>query len=254
MFSVLLNTTTPGSSTPAFSAPTDFATVDNPNFAIIKDVNNDGKPDMITGDAAAPNAISVFLNTTVYALPVELASFSSSVNGNNVALSWNTVSEENNSGFEIERNSFGAGWTKIGFVNGKGTTNSPHNYSFTDNAISSGRYSYRLKQIDYNGNYKYYDLQNEVVIGVPDKFALMQNYPNPFNPATVISYQLPFDGFVSLKIFDMSGREVSQLVNEVKTAGYYTVSFDAKNLSSGTYFYKLTTDKFSDVKKMVVVK
>ncbi|MBN8571781.1 MAG: T9SS type A sorting domain-containing protein [Ignavibacteria bacterium] len=254
LFSVLLNTTTPGSSTPTFSAPTDFATVQNPFFAVIKDVNNDGKPDMITGNSSAPNAISVFLNTAVYALPVELASFTSSVSGNNVMLNWNTVSEENNSGFEVERSSFGAGWNKVGFIAGKGTVNTQQNYSFTENNLNSGRYSYRLKQIDYNGNYKYYDLQNEVVIGVPDKFALMQNYPNPFNPSTKINYELPITNFVNLKIFDIAGKEVAQLINGVQQAGYYAVDFNAAGLSSGTYFYKLTSDKFSDVKKMVVVK
>ncbi len=162
--------------------------------------------------------------------------------------------EENNSGFDIERNSFGTGWNKIGFIAGKGTVNTPQNYLFSDNGLNSGRYSYRLKQIDYNGNYKYYDLQNEVLIGVPNKFALMQNYPNPFNPSTKINYELPINGFVSLKIFDITGKEVAQLVNGVQQAGYYAVDFNAVSLSSGTYFYKLTSDKFSDVKKMVLVK
>lgn len=120
--------------------------------------------------------------------------------------------------------------------------------------MATGHYNYRLKQIDYNGNYKYYDLTNEVIIGIPQKYSLVQNYPNPFNPVSVIGYQLPASGFVSLTVFDISGREVVNLVNEFKEAGFYSVTFDAKSLSSGTYFYKLSTDEFSDVKKMVVVK
>jgi len=251
--SILMNTTTPGASTPTFAAKTDLSSGSSSIGNFTGDFNLDGKPD-IAGANRLENTLSVFLNTAIFPLPVELASFTSSVNGNNVMLNWNTSSEENNSGFDVERNSFGTGWNKIGFVEGKGTTNITQNYSFTDNGLNSGRYSYRLKQTDYNGNYKYYDLQNEVVVGVPSKFALMQNYPNPFNPNTVLSYQLPVDGFTSLKIYDMSGKEVKQLVNEVQQAGYYAVDFNAASLSSGTYFYKLTSDKFSDVRKMVVVK
>ena len=249
--SVMLNTTTPGASTPTFGTRTDFTVGSSPSLVAIADLNGDGKRDLAIANANSNN-VSVLLSTVV--LPVELASFTSSVNGNNVMLNWNTVMEENNSGFEIERNSFGAGWTKIGFIAGKGTTNTPQNYSFTDNELNSGRYSYRLKQIDYNGNYKYYELQNEVIIGVPNKFALMQNYPNPFNPSTIINYQLAINSFVSLKIYDISGREVKQLVNTIQPAGYYAVDFNAAGLSSGTYFYKLTSDKFSDVKKMVIIK
>jgi len=252
--SIMLNTTTAGSSTPSFAARTDFTTVVTPYGLASADFNLDGKPDIVCPNGNPAGPLSVFLNTAFYPLPVELTSFTSSVNGNNVSLSWNTVSEENNSGFEIERNSFGEGWKKVGFVNGSGTTNQTHSYSFADNALASGRYSYRLKQIDYNGNYKYFDLQNEVVVGVPAKFALMQNYPNPFNPVTRINYELPITNYVSIKIFDISGKEVAQIVNEVKQAGYYSVSFNASALSSGTYFYKLTTDNFSDVKKMVVAK
>ncbi|MBN8569251.1 MAG: T9SS type A sorting domain-containing protein [Ignavibacteria bacterium] len=252
--SIMLNTTTAGSSTPSFAARTDFATVTTPYGLSSADFNLDGKPDAVCANGNPAGPLSVFLNTAFYPLPVELASFTSSVNGNNVMLNWNTVMEENNSGFEIERNSFGAEWNKIGFVAGKGTTNTQQSYSFTDNGLNSGRYSYRLKQIDYNGNYKYYDLQNEVVIGVPSKFALMQNYPNPFNPSTIINYQLAINSFVSLKIYDISGREVKQLVNTIQPAGYYTVSFDAKNLSSGMYFNSLKAGEYSSVKKMVLVK
>jgi hypothetical protein len=254
VMSISINNTAPGSPTPSFSPRVDFPAVISTHGLSSADFNLDGKPDIVCTNANPAGPLSVFLNTLVYALPVELASFTSSVNGNNVMLNWNTVSEENNSGFEIERSSFGNGWKKVGFVNGKGTTNIAQNYSFTDNGLNSGRYLYRLKQIDYNGNYKYYDLQNEVVIGVPQKFALMQNYPNPFNPTTKINYEIPVNGFVALKIFDISGREVMQLVNQVQQAGYYAVVFNAAGLSSGTYFYKLSTDKFNAVKKMVVIK
>lgn len=192
-------------------------------------------------------------------LPVELASFTSNVNANNVKLNWSTVSELNNSGFEIERKSASSNWNKIGFVNGNGTVNNSSSYSYTDNNLGSGVYSYRLKQIDYNGNYEYFNLSNEVIVGVPAKFNLSQNYPNPFNPSTKINYDLPFDSKVSLKLFDMTGREVAVILNSAQTAGYHTVQFNGLSLSSGVYFYTLTAEggnaaKFISTKKMILVK
>ena len=186
-------------------------------------------------------------------LPVELSSFTSLINNRDVTLNWSTSSEVNNSGFDIERSSNGT-WSKVGNVSGNGTTNSAMNYSYTDRGLTSGNYSYRLKQIDFNGNFEYFNLSNEVNIGVPAAYELSQNYPNPFNPSTSISFNIPTDGIVSLKLFDMSGKEVSTLVNEVKTAGYYSVNFNAANLTSGIYFYELRADNFSAVKKMMLVK
>lgn len=187
-------------------------------------------------------------------LPVELSSFSSSVIGNNVRLSWSTISELNNAGFDIQRKSEHGDWVKIGNVKGKGTTNNTEVYSFEDKNIPSGKYNYRLKQIDYNGNYEYFNLSAEVIVGVPAKFELSQNFPNPFNPATMISYQMPVSGFVSLNIYDITGKVVAELVNEVKDAGYYTVKFDASKLSSGMYFYKIQAGEFTSIKKMMLVK
>ncbi|MBX7047001.1 MAG: T9SS type A sorting domain-containing protein [Ignavibacteria bacterium] len=194
---------------------------------------------------------------TVY--PVELSSFTSSVNKRNVTLNWSTVNEENNSGFAIERkNSSSDEWSKIGNVRGVGTTNSPIDYSYSDKNLSTGKYNYRLKQVDFNGNFKYYDLTNEVIIGTPEKFDLLQNYPNPFNPSTKINYDLPFESKVQIKIFDMTGREVAQIVNETKTAGYYTAQFNASAMASGVYFYTISANggnrSFVKTMKMALVK
>jgi len=189
-----------------------------------------------------------------FQLPVELASFSSTINENTVNLNWITNSEINNYGFDIERSLSNGEWSIIGFVNGNGTSSSFNNYTYTDRNLASGNYSYRLKQIDFNGNFEYFNLSNEVVIGVPEKFELSQNYPNPFNPSTKINYNLPADGMVSIKIFDMSGKEVMSLVNEVMTAGYYSVSFNGSNLSSGNYFYRLSAADFTATKKMILLK
>ncbi len=190
------------------------------------------------------------------ALPIELGLFTSSIsNERNVVLNWSTMNEVNNSGFEIERSVIGSViWKKQGYVIGNGTTEEITNYSFTDAAVPSGTYQYRLKQIDYNGNYEYHNLNNEVIIGVPIQFDLFQNYPNPFNPSTKIGYAVSIPGNITLKIYTVSGMEVATVVNETKTAGYYVAEFTATNLSSGIYFYKLSAGNFTGVKKMILIK
>jgi len=188
-------------------------------------------------------------------LPVELSSFISNVTGTDVTLNWTTASELNNSGFDIERKNAESGnWSKVGNVTGNGTVSTPQNYSFTDRGLTTGKYNYRLKQIDFNGNFEYFNLSNEVGIGIPENYSLSQNYPNPFNPSTKISYELPMDGMVSLRLFDMAGREVASIVNEVQNAGYYTVNFNASSLSSGVYFYTISSNNFIATKKLMLVK
>ncbi|HMR40868.1 MAG TPA: T9SS type A sorting domain-containing protein [Ignavibacteria bacterium] len=200
---------------------------------------------------------------SVTSLPVELASFTSSIDQRDVKLNWTTAQEINNSGFEIERSEVKGQtsneWSKIGFVEGNGTVSLAKDYSFTDQGLNSGKYNYRLKQIDYNGNYEYFNLNNEVVISLPEEFRLSQNYPNPFNPTTKINYELPLNGNVNITLFDMTGREVSVLVNESQQqAGFYTIQFNASNLSSGTYFYKIVVNgdskQFLQTKKMTIIK
>jgi PKD repeat protein len=196
------------------------------------------------------------------ALPVELASFTAAIDRRDVHLNWMTASEINNSGFDVERSNVRGEtsneWAKIGFINGNGTTNESKNYSFTDRGLNTGKYNYRLKQIDYNGNFEYFNLSNEVSIGIPDKYDLSQNYPNPFNPTTKINFDLPFDSKVTMKIFDITGREITTLVNDIHEAGYYTVTFDGKGVASGVYFYRIIAEggnqQFVMTKRMVMVK
>ena len=193
--------------------------------------------------------------TTWGALPVELSSFTAGISGNDIMLNWSTSSEINNSGFEIERYKTGTNaWDKVGYVTGNGNSSVSQNYSFNDKNLTSGIYTYRLKQIDYNGNFEYHNLNGEVVIGVPNNFDLSQNYPNPFNPSTKIKYQIPSDAFVTLKVFDNSGKEVATLVNGSMSAGFHSINFQGSNLSSGVYFYKLETNGFTKVMKMALVK
>ncbi len=186
-------------------------------------------------------------------LPIELNSFAAIVENENVILNWTTATEKDNAGFNIERKANGI-WTNIGYVPGKGNSEVPTEYTFIDNKLNSGSYNYRLKQIDYNGNHVYFDLAGFVNIGIPSKFSLSQNYPNPFNPATKIDFALPYDGNVMMKIYDLSGREILSVINEFRTAGYYTVDFNASNLASGIYYYKITAGNNTAVNKMVVIK
>lgn len=189
------------------------------------------------------------------ALPVELQSFASLVYGNNVDLSWKTLEEVNNAGFVVERKLASAeNWERVGYVEGHGTTTTSYIYTFTDRNLTAGTYNYRLKQVDYNGNYEYHTLSNEVIIGTPNEFSLYQNYPNPFNPETKINFQIPTSGFVSLKVFDNSGKEVATLVSSEMASGYHSATFNASGLSSGVYFYKLETQGFVKVMKMALVK
>jgi hypothetical protein len=194
-------------------------------------------------------------------LPVELTSFSSSVKDRNVNLFWTTSSEQNNSGFQIERtvsNTNNNNWINVGFVKGKNNSNTLNHYSYSDEKLQTGKYQYRLKQVDFNGNFKYYELNNIVEIGVPSKFNLSQNYPNPFNPTTKIDYDLPSDSKVSIKVYDIMGREIMSLVNASQTAGNYTVQLNATNIASGVYFYRLIASSNGTdnviTKKMNVIK
>lgn len=197
------------------------------------------------------------LSDLSFPMPVTLNYFRNSVNRNTVTLEWETAVEINNAGFIIERNDKAnryAVWINAGYVKGKGNSNEPVKYSFNDNKLSSGTYEYRLKQNDLNGNYEYFSLASPVTVKNPEIFGVGQNYPNPSNPKCRIDYQIPANGFVSLKVYDMLGREMKILVNENKDAGYYTVDFDGTDLASGIYFYKLVTGSYSEIKKMVLVK
>jgi cytoskeletal protein CcmA (bactofilin family) len=191
-------------------------------------------------------------------LPVELSSFSAAAIGSNVKLSWNTATETNNYGFEIGRKvvspqSTVGNYEKIGFVNGNGNSNSPKDYSFEDTKVSTGKYSYRLKQIDNNGQFEY-SKTIEVDFNAPNNFELSQNYPNPFNPSTTIHFNLPEASIVKLTIFNILGQEIRILVNEFKEAGVNTINFDASGLNSGIYIYKIEAGNFVQTRKMTLIK
>jgi len=185
-------------------------------------------------------------------VPVELTTFRVSVNDNAVTLNWDTATEINNSGFQVERKS-NEEYKTIGFVPGFGTTTEPKAYSFSDFNLNSGTYSYRLKQIDYDGTFEYSD-PVEVDITVPEIYSLHQNYPNPFNPTTKINYSVPADGFVNIAVYNVLGEKVTEIVNSIQKAGSYEVTFDATNFASGMYIYRMESGDFVSVKKMMILK
>jgi len=195
------------------------------------------------------------------AVPVELTSFTASASNGSVELNWTTATETNNKGFEIQRSAEKnkeTEWEKIGFVDGGGTSSKSASYSFTDRNIKSGKYSYRLKQVDFNGSFEYSKVvQTEVT--APAEFSLKQNYPNPFNPETNISYQIAEQTPVTLTVYDLLGSEVKTLVDQVQRQGRYNITWNGRNnentsVSSGIYFYRLKAGSIILNRKMIMLK
>jgi len=204
----------------------------------------------------ATGSSGTILFTENSGIPVELVSFTAAQSNDQIHLSWITATELNNQGFEIERTTTDD-WEKIGFVNGNGTTTEIQYYSFIDENVPSGKYRYRLKQVDFDGTFEYSEII-EVVVGTPTEFSLGQNYPNPFNPSTTIKYQIPELSFVTLKVYDVLGNEIVTLVNEEEPAGEYEVEFSssggANDLSSGIYFYQIKAGSYIETKKMILLR
>jgi hypothetical protein len=195
-------------------------------------------------------AQAVWDNTIV---PVELTSFNASVNElNQVVLSWQTATETNNRIFEIERKDAVNNFATIGFVKGAGTTTEPKEYTYIDKNILPGTYTYRLKQIDFDGRSEY-SKEVEISLSGPVTFDLSQNYPNPFNPSTIIRFSLPEQGSVKLSVYNTLGEEVAVLVNNVLPEGLHEVKFNAKSQPSGTYIYRLQQNNSVSIKKMLLL-
>ncbi|HPN36849.1 MAG TPA: M14 family zinc carboxypeptidase [Melioribacteraceae bacterium] len=186
-------------------------------------------------------------------IPVELTSFTANISDGNVILNWNTATELNNLGFEVQKSTNEREWVKIGFINGAGTSTDPTTYNFVDKDVFYGNNYYRLIQIDFDGTKKIINPIKVNFTGVL-KYELLQNYPNPFNPNTTIKFTVPNKNLVTLKVYDVLGKIVATLVNEVKEAGNYSVDFNAEDLSSGTYFYEIKSGEFYSVKKMNLIK
>jgi len=185
------------------------------------------------------------------ALPVSLLNLSATPKESSIILTWATAMEQDNAGFEVQRRTDNGEWYKIGYVKGAGTSSSTRNYSYTDEKLASGRYYYRLRQIDMDGRFEFSPVVS-AVIGGAENFSLDQNYPNPFRGETIIRYSLPQKASVKLTLYDMHGRLVRTLVNGSKEKGTHAVTINSSTLSSGLYYYKLESDKFTAVKKMTI--
>ena len=193
-----------------------------------------------------------FLINTDY-VPVELTSFAAAVAGTDVTLSWSTATETNNSGFNVERRNGQSEWVNIGFVPGFGTTTEPRTYSFNDAQLNPGLYTYRLKQVDYDGSLEY---SNEVEVDItnPIGYELMQNYPNPFNPSTTIEFSIPTREMVNVSVYNSLGEKVAELVNSLLSVGQHKVIFNATGLASGIYIVNMKAGNFTETRKMNLLK
>ncbi|MFB3056292.1 MAG: T9SS type A sorting domain-containing protein, partial [Ignavibacteriaceae bacterium] len=226
-------------------------------------VQGDSLPGSTVNAAGMPVGVTAqyfHVSTEPITIPVELTSFTAQLINNQVVLNWQTATETNNMGFEIQRKliqeDLTGEWIYIGYKEGAGTITEPQEYSYYDNIknIEATSFVYRLKQVDYDGSYEF---SNEITVEnstLPDEFSLSQNYPNPFNPTTSIEFKLPVKSFVSLVVYDVLGNEVATLVNEEKPAGFYEVNFNANYLVSGVYIYRLQANSFIETKKMILLR
>jgi hypothetical protein len=220
-------------------------------FDMVSDINGANLAWAATFNGEQDVYYSFITDTTV--VPVELLSFTATSNGKEVILSWSTATELNNQLFEVQRSFEGSEFATIGFVYGKGTTTERQDYIYKDKISTDGKHFYRLKQIDYMGNYESSDII-EMEIRVFNSYLLEQNFPNPFNPTTTIGYGIKDKSNVKISILNSIGEEIASLVNEEKESGYHTVEFDAANLPSGVYFYQLKAGSFIETKKMILLK
>ena len=212
-------------------------------------------------DFSDPTWYSVSLSNAITIsgiLPVELTSFAVTGTKDGIQLRWETATEKNNFGFDIERSTDGKVFNKVGFVSGKGTTTNKSSYTFVDQSTMSEKQFYRLKQTDFNGTFEYSKVV-EVVLSIPKQFNLSQNYPNPFNPSTVLNFGLPVESEVTLSVYNSVGELVKVVANGKYQAGSHNLNFNASDLPSGIYFYSISAKgsngvDFVQTAKMLLLK
>ncbi|GJQ64652.1 MAG: hypothetical protein SCALA702_37050 [Melioribacteraceae bacterium] len=217
-------------------------------------VNEGGGQVVVTNTSLTELKLIVDYNAPI---PVELSSFVANVVGETIQLAWETATETNNKGFEVERSEDNATFTKVGYIDGNGTTSEKQSYTFTDHHAVSGTYYYRLRQVDFDGTSSYSDAVE--VDFVPTEYSLGQNYPNPFNPSTRIKFAVPVDSKVTVTLYNMLGQKVKEIVSQNYSVGLHEVDFNASELSSGMYIYSITAlgvdgSNFVDTKKMMLMK
>ncbi len=212
-------------------------------------------------DGTAPSTKDELMNKIIdffglNPVPVELTSFKADVDQNGITLNWETATETNNMGFDIERSADNNKFEKIGTVKGQGTTTKAQQYSYKDAGITSGKGKvyYRLKQIDFDGASKYTEAIEVEYSIIPVEFSLAQNYPNPFNPSTTIKFGVPKEVKVLLKVYDVLGEEVATIVNQKLEPGYYQYEWNGTQFASGVYFYRIEAGSYVKIKKMMLIK
>ena len=212
---------------------------------------------IINPDGQSVTGVGV-LDIVAGVVPITLLELKGKLNNNlTVLLNWATATESNNKGFYVERSETGGqgNWQTIGFVAGAGTSSTKKDYSLTDkNILLNKIYYYRLRQADIDGNFSY---SNEIVVRVKDlqkDKLLLTNFPNPFKTVSTIKYNIPYSGMVSLKIFDIAGKEVSSIVNGFQQSGLYTKEFNAGGINSGIYFCKLVFDGETITNRIMLIR
>src|ERR1035437_2935469 len=252
----VMNSAWPGANQPSFLTDPQAALY---TIANIFSKNNKGNGFSYAANWT-PSLITYDESRFDFPLPVELSTFTAQSNGRNVELKWSTSTEKNSASFEVQKKQANTEtWNKIASVKAADLSNSPKYYSYTDKNAASGKYNYRLKMLDNDGTFNYSKVVS-IDISAPNNFELSQNYPNPFNPSTMISYAIPFESNVKLIIYNSIGAKEKELVNSLQNGGYYELTFDAKSLSSGVYFYtikaisKVGNQNFTSTKKMLLMK
>ncbi|MCH7977193.1 MAG: T9SS type A sorting domain-containing protein [Bacteroidetes bacterium] len=186
-------------------------------------------------------------------VPVELVSFEANVSGSDINLNWLTSSETNNAGFEIQLRGSGD-YEAMGFVDGHGTTSVEQSYAYTINNLTSGVYTVRLKQIDFDGAFEY-SPEIEIAVGVPGTHVLTQAYPNPFNPQASFSLSVAAAQHVEIALYDQIGRQVATLFSgQMEEGQARAFTIDGANLPSGSYYYQAIGRTFSETGRVTLLK
>jgi len=234
-------------------------------YAYFDDIDNHIYDDEESGSAMGSVLFTPWLEND-QSLPVELSSFKAHQEKSVIILEWRTESEIDNLGFIIDRRVNQGNWVEIASylyckeLEGAGSKSSATEYKFIDkNVIPGMTYEYRLSDVSYYGEVERHSIRKiaikkENLDVISETFTLYDAYPNPFNPVTTITYQIAEPSFIRLSIYDINGRLIETLVNEHKNAGYYTVNWNAQNIVSGIYIYRIDAGEFSSVKKCLVVK
>lgn len=244
---------------------------------VTADISESADPGTITGSVLAFSDLGFSIAGTIpssatgnvfpmsggeQTLPVQMTNVTAMATASTAELRWRTESEVGNYGWEIERREMNSStftvhhspWTTIGFVQGAGTSSSPKDYSFVDKPDGPGRYAYRIKQIDLDGSFTYSAALEVELAAVPAEFSL-RSYPNPFNPETVVEFSVPFEGRTSVKVFDLLGREVSTLVNDIRQAGVvHRATFAPAGLPSGTYLIRIEHEGMTRTVKVLLTR